>query len=327
MIGRRGFITLLGGATAAWPIAARAQQPSKLPTIGFLGESTASGQREWVAAFVQRLRELGWVEGRTVEIEYRWAEGRNERVAELLPELLRLKVNVIVTQGTPAVLLAMQATSVVPIIFPIAGNPVANGLVASLARPSGNVTGLTNQTADLAGKRLELLREIVPNLRRLAIMANVENPSVALDVGEVKTAADALGFEVATAEIRRTEDIAPAIEALQGQVEALYVAGDPLVTTNRSRVAILAVGARLPTISGNRENVYAGGLISYGPNLSDLHRRAADLVDKVLRGMKPSDIPVEQPPKFELVVNLITGRALNLNMPASVLARADEVIE
>jgi len=205
------------------------------------------------------LRELGWVEGRTVEIEYRWAEGRNERVAELLPELLRLKVNVIVTQGTPAVLLAMQATSVVPIIFPIAGNPVANGLVASLARPSGNVTGLTNQTADLAGKRLELLREIVPNLRRLAIMANVENPSVALDVGEVKTAADALGFEVATAEIRRTEDIAPAIEALQGQVEALYVAGDPLVTTNRSRVAILAVGARLPTISGNREKTLCRG--------------------------------------------------------------------
>jgi len=323
---RRELITLLGGA-AAWPLAARAQQPAKLPTIGFLGESTPSGQREWVAAFVGRLRELGWIEGTNVVIEYRWAEGRNERFAAMVAELIRLKVDVIVTQGTPAVLAAKQATFVVPIVFAIAGNPVVNGLVASLARPGGNATGLTNQTADLAGKRIELLREIVPDLRRLAIMANVDNPSVMLDIGEVQAAAGALGLEAGISEIRRAEDIAPAIEALQGRAEALYVAGDPLVTTNRNRLGSLAVGARLPTMHGNRENVDAGGLISYGPNLPDLHRRAADFVDKILRGAKAAEIPVEQPTKFDLVINLITAKALRLEVPATVLARADEVIE
>ena len=322
---RREFITLLGGA-ATWPLAARAQQ-AKLPMIGFLGESTPSGQREWVAAFVGRLRELGWIEGTNVVIEYRWAEGRNERFAAMVAELIRLKVDVIVTQGTPAVLAAKQATFVVPIVFAIAGNPVVNGLVASLARPGGNATGLTNQTADLAGKRIELLREIVPDLRRLAIMANVDNPSVMLDIGEVQAAAGALGLEAAISEIRRAEDIAPAIEALQGRAEALYVAGDPLVTTNRNRLGILAVGARLPTMHGNRENVDAGGLISYGPNLPDLHRRAADFVDKILRGAKAAEIPVEQPTKFDLVINLITAKALRLEVPATLLARADEVIE
>ena len=322
---RREFITLLGGL-AAWPLAARAQQ-AKLPMIGFLGESTPSGQREWVATFVGRLRELGWIEGTNVVIEYRWAEGRNERFAAMVAELIRLKVDVIVTQGTPAVLAAKQATFVVPIVFAIAGNPVVNGLVASLARPGGNATGLTNQTADLAGKRIELLREIVPDLRRLAIMANVDNPSVMLDIGEVQAAAGALGLEAAISEIRRAEDIAPAIEALQGRAEALYVAGDPLVTTNRNRLGILAVGARLPTMHGNRENVDAGGLISYGPNLPDLHRRAADFVDKILRGAKAAEIPVEQPTKFDLVINLITAKALRLEVPATLLARADEVIE
>jgi len=325
MSSRREFITLLGGA-ATWPLAARAQQ-AKLPMIGFLGESTPSGQREWVATFVGRLRELGWIEGTNVVIEYRWAEGRNERFAAMVAELIRLKVDVIVTQGTPAVLAAKQATFVVPIVFAIAGNPVVNGLVASLARPGGNATGLTNQTADLAGKRIELLREIVPDLRRLAIMANVDNPSVMLDIGEVQAAAGALGLEAAISEIRRAEDIAPAIEALQGRAEALYVAGDPLVTTNRNRLGILAVGARLPTMHGNRENVDAGGLISYGPNLPDLHRRAADFVDKILRGAKAAEIPVEQPTKFDLVINLITAKALRLEVPATLLARADEVIE
>ena len=246
---------------------------------------------------------------------------------ELVDELVRLKVAAIVTQGTPSVLAAKQATSIIPIIFAIAGNPVANGLIASLAQPGGNVTGLTNQTADLAGKRLEILREVVPGLRYLAIMANVDNPSVVLDISEVETAARGLGLQVATSEIRRSEDIAPAIEAARGKVEALYVAGDPLVTTNRTRVALLAVGANLPSIYGNQENVEAGGLISYGPNLPDLHRRAANHVDKILRGTKPADIPVEQPTKFDLVINLITARALRLNMPPSLLARADEVIE
>jgi len=323
---RREFITLLGGATV-WPLGAYAQRPIKLPTVGFMGESTPSGQRQWIDAFAQRLRELGWIDGQNVAMLYRWAEGRNDRFAEIVAELVGLKIDVIVTQGTPAVLAAKQATSDIPIVFAIAGNPVANGLVANLARPGSNVTGLSNQTADLAGKRLELLREVVPGLHRLAIMANVDNPSVVLDIGEVQGAARALDLEVVTSEIRRTDDIAPAIEALQGRVEALYVAGDPLVTTNRNRVAILAVGARLPTMHGNRENIDAGGLISYGPNLTDLHRRAADFVDKILRGAKPADIPVEQPTKFDLVLNLITAKALGITVPPSVLARADEVIE
>jgi putative tryptophan/tyrosine transport system substrate-binding protein len=325
-IKRRDFITLLGGA-AAWPLAARAQQPARLPTIGFMGESTLAGKRPWVAAFVERLRELSWIEGRNVAIEYRWAEGRNERFPDIVTELIHNKVDVILTQGTPAVLSAKQATSTIPIVFAIAGNPVANGLVATLARPGGNVTGLSNQTADLAGKRLELLRELVPDLRRLAIMANIGNPSVVLDVGEVRAAAAALGLEVATSDIRRAANIGPAIEALRGRADALYIAGDPLVTTNRNRLAILTVGARLPTMHGNRENVDAGGLISYGPNLPDLHRRAADFVDKILRGAKPAEIPVEQPTKFDLVINLITAQALGLAVPPTLLAIADEVIE
>ena len=245
---RREFITLLGGAAAAWPLAARAQQAGKLPTIGFLGASTPSAESQWVAAFVQRLRELGWIEGRTVAIEYRWAEGRSERFAEIAAEFVRLKVDVIVTIGTAAVVAAKQATSVIPIVFAAAGDPVGTGLVASLARPGGNVTGLSIQTTDLAGKRLELLREVVPGLRRLAIMANVGNPAAVLEMGEVQAAARTLGLEVVTFEIRRAEDIAPAFEALKGRADALYVCADPLVITNRIRINTLALGARLPTM-------------------------------------------------------------------------------
>ena len=321
---RREFITLLGGA-ATIPLAARAQQAK--PTIGWMGESTPAGQRDWIAAFTQRLNELGWAEGRNVAIEYRWAEGNNERFAALVDGLVRLKVDVIVTQGTPAVLAAKRATSVIPVVFAIAGNPVGNGLVTSLARPGGNVTGVSNVTADLAGKRIELLREVVPQLRRLTIMANVDNPSVMLDLREVDAAARTLRLEIDTSEIRRADDIAMAFEALRGRTDAVYVAGDPLVTTNRNRIALLAVGARLPTMLGNRENVDAGGLMSYGPSLPNNHRRAADLVDKILRGTKPADLPVEQPTKYDLVINLITAKALGLTVPPSLLARADEVIE
>lgn len=328
---RRDFITAMAGSAAVpailWAHPARTQQLGKPPTIGWLGESTPAGQSQWVAAFVQRLRELGWAESRNVAIEYRWAEGRNERFGELVVELIRRQVDVIVTQGTPAVLAAKRATSVIPVVFSIAGNPVANGLVASLARPGGNVTGLTNQSAELAGKRIELLREVVPALRRLAIMANVDNPSVMLDVGEVQVAARTLGLEVVASEIRRAADIAPAMETLKDRVQALYVAGDPLVTTNRNQIALLAIGARLPAIHSNRENVDAGNLMSYGPNLPDLHRRAADFVDKILRGAKAGDIPVEQPTKYDLVINLTTAKALGMKIPESFLLRADAVIE
>jgi putative tryptophan/tyrosine transport system substrate-binding protein len=323
---RRDFITLLGGAAVAWPLAARAQQPA-MAVVGFLGANTPSSESQRVAAFVRRLRELGWIDGRTIAIEYRWAEGRPERAAEIAAEFVRLKVDAFVTYATVPVMAAKQATSSIPIIFAVAGDPVGTGIVASLARPGGNITGVSLQKTDLAGKRLELLREVVPGLHRLAILANVGNSAVVPEVREVQAGAGTLGLNVVTSEIRRAEDIAPAFEALQGRAEALYVCGDPLVDTNRVRIITLALAARLPTISDFREYVEAGGLISYGPNFPDLFRRAADLLDKILRGAKPGDIPVEQPTKFELVVNLTTAKALGLTIPPGMLARADEVIE
>jgi ABC-type uncharacterized transport system substrate-binding protein len=323
---RREFISLLGAA-ATWPLATRAQQPGKLPTIGFLGSTTPSAQSQWTAALVQRLRELDWIEGRNVAIEYRWMEGRNERVAEIVAEFIRLRVDVIVVQGTAAVVGAKQATSVIPIVFAVAGDPIGSGLVASLARPGGNVTGLSGQQAELAAKRLELLREVVPGLHRVAIIANIGNPFAVLELGEVQQAARALGLEVGTFEIRRAEDVVPAFKALKGRADALYVINDPLVNTNRVRVITLALSARLPTMHGSRDHVEAGGLVSYGPNYPDLFRRTAEYVDKILRGAKPGDIPVEQPRKFDLIINLTTAEALGLTIPESFLLRADEVIE
>jgi putative tryptophan/tyrosine transport system substrate-binding protein len=323
---RREFITLLGGAAVAWPLAARAQPTGKLPTIGFLVPGTPSSHGQWFAALSQRLRELGWIEGRTIAIEYRWAEGHTERYAEIAAELVRLKVDVIVTTG-PAVPAAMQATSVVPIVFALAGDPVGAGLIASLARPGGNVTGLSVQLTDLASKRLEILREVVPGLHRLAIMANIGFPDAVLEMSEVQSTAKMLGLEVAMLEIRRVEDIVPAVEALKGRAEALYVCTDALVNVSRFRINALALAARLPTMYGFREPVAAGGLMSYGPNFPDLFRRSADYVDKILLGVKPSDIPVEQPTKFDLVINLATAKALGFAIPELFLVRANEVIE
>jgi ABC-type uncharacterized transport system substrate-binding protein len=308
-------------------LAVRAQQLGKLRTIGFLGQSTRSAGSEWVAAFGQRLRELGWIEGRTITIEYRWAEGREERFAQGAAELARLKVDVIVTSGTQSVMACKQATSVIPIVFATAGNPVGSGLVASLARPGGNVTGLATLAADLAGKRLELLREVVLGLRRLAIMGNVGNPFTVLELREVQAVAGTLGLEVLPFEIRGAQDIAPAFEMLKGRADALYVCTDALATTNRIRINTLALGARLPTMHGTRDYVEAGGLMSYGPNFPDLFRRAADYVDKILHGVKAGDIPVEQPTKFDLVVNLTTAKALGLDLQPTLLTRADEVLE
>ena len=324
---RREFISLLGGAAAAWPLAARAQQ-AKLPTIGFLGSTTSAAQSQLTAAFVQRLRELGWIEGRTVAIEYRWAEGRSERFAEFAAEFVRLKVDVILAHNTPPLVAAKHATSSIPIVFATAADPVGTGVVASLARPGGNVTGLSSQQTDTTTKRLELLREVVPGLRRLAILANTDNSYVALEMREVEAATRTLGLETASVEIRRAEDITPAFEGLKGgRAEALYVLPDPLLFANRIRINTLALGARLPTLHALREYVEAGGLISYGTNWPDQWRRAADYVDKILRGTKPGDIPVEQPTKFDLIINLTTAKALGLTIPESFLARADEVIE
>jgi putative ABC transport system substrate-binding protein len=324
---RRDLITLLGGAAAAWPLAARAQQAGKLRTIGYSGQSTLSAESEWVAAFTQRLRELGWVEGRTITIEYRWSEGRTERFAQIAAEFVRLKVDVIITSGTPQVLAAKQATSTIPIVFATAGDPVAAGLVSTLARPGGNVTGLSSQMSDLAGKRLELLRKVVPGLRGLALLGDVGNPFTVLEMEEVKQAAHVLGVDVATLEIRSAGDIAPAFEAIRDRAQALYVCTDGLVNANKIRINTSALGARLPTMHGYREYVEAGGLMSYGANLPDLFRRSADYVDKILRGSKPGDIPVEQPTKFDLIINLTTAKALGLTVQPTLLARADEVIE
>src|SRR5262245_29555039 len=325
---RRHFITLLGGAVmaAAWPVAARTQ-PSKLPTIGFLGGGTPTGQRAWLAAFVQRLGERGWIEGRTVTIEYRWGEGRAERFTEIAAELVRLKVDVIFAGGTEAAGAAKQATSAIPVVCPSAGGPIGSGRVTSLARPGGNVTGLSNLGSELAAKRLGLLREVLPGLRRLAVMANAAYSGGVTETNEIDTAARTLGLEIVAFPIRRVEDIATSFETLKGRAEALYVVGDPLANTHRLRINTFALTARLPTMHSQREYVEAAGLMSYGANFPDLNRRAADYVDKILRGAKPGDIPIEQPTKFDLVVNLITAQALNLTVPPTLLARADEVIE
>ena len=324
---RRNFIALLGGAAATWPLAARAQQAGRLPTIGYLGSGALATDSQRMAAFVQRLRELGWIEGRTVVIDYRWAEGRSERVADIAAEFVQDKVDLIFATGTEAALAAKKATALIPIVFPVAGDPLGSGMVASLAHPGGNVTGLSNLAADLAAKRLEILRDVFPGLNRLAIMANVSSPGSVLEMDEFQEAARALRLEVVPLEIRRTEDIAPAIESLKGRVEALYVVGDPLANLNRVRINTFALVARLPTIYVQREYVEAGGLMSYGPNYAALFRRAADYVDKILRGAKPADLPVEQPTQFDLGINLVTARALGLTVPPTLLVRAAEVIE
>jgi putative ABC transport system substrate-binding protein len=323
---RRDFITLLGGMSATWPLTARAQQ-TKAATIGLLGTGSAAAQSHWTAAFVQRMRELGWVEGRNLAIEYRWAEGHTERLRDLANELVRLKVDVIVTHNTPGPLAAKQATSTIPIVFATAGDPVGSGIVASLARPGGNVTGLSSQTPDVAGKRLELLREIVPGLHRLAVLADTDNPFVKLVASQLRQAGVGLGVEVATFEMRRSEDIDPAFEALKGQAQALYVPATPIALVNRVRINTLALAAHMPTTLEVREYVEAGGMMSYGPDWPHMWGRAANFVDKILRGAKPADLPVEQPTKFDLVINLTTAKALGLTVPDKLLALANEVIE
>jgi putative ABC transport system substrate-binding protein len=324
MIRRRELIAGLGTA-AAWPLTARAQQPGKLPTIGFLGPGHSSAAGPFIAPFLRRLRELGWVEGRNIAVEYRWTEGRREATEEFLAEFVRLKVDVIHTIGNVDALEAKEATSVIPIVGAFAGEPIRSGLVPSLARPGGNVTGLSSQYAETAGKRIELLREVAPGLRRLALMTAFA-PEDVLTIGDVQAAAGTLGLEVIALEIRRTEDVAIAFDTLKGRAEAMYIT-TRVAAADRERIATLALGQRLPTISSLRSWPDAGGLMSYGANVSDLLRRSADMIDKILRGTKPADIPIEQPTKFELIINLKTAKALCLTIPPTLLAIADEVIE
>ena len=324
---RREFIGLIGGAAATWPLAGRAKQAGGLPIIGFLGtDATVWGP--WTAAFVARLRELGWIEGRTVTIEYRWSEGRPERTTAFAAEFVRLNVDVIVTAG-PAVAITKQATSDIPIVFAIANDPVGSGLVPNLAQPGGNVTGLSNQSNESAGKRLQLLREAVPSLRRFAIMFDANFLDNVREVSAVEATAHTLGLEFTPLEIRRAGDIAPAIASLKGKgrVDALYIEPGPVAAANRTQIITIALSERLPTMFTTREGIQAGGLIAYGPNFPSLFRRAADYVDKILHGTKPGSIPIEQPTKFDLVINLTTARALGLTIPASLMSLADELIE
>jgi len=326
---RRDFITLFGGAAIIWPLEARTQQAGKLPSIGFLGAAASDAiyYRSALPAFVRRLGELGLVEGRTVTIERRFADGSVDRATEIAAEFVRQEVDIIVTHGDAQVLAAKRATAVIPIVFAATADPVGGGLVASLARPGGNVTGLSLTLTDTAGKRLELLRELIPNLRRLAIIGNVANSGVVLELEAVQSAAHTLGLETITSEIRRAENIAPAIDQIGGRAEALYVCLDPLVISSAARLNGLALVARLPVVWSLKDLCEGGGLISYGPDYPDMYRRCAELVDKILRGAKPADIPVEQPTKFTLVVNLNTAKALGLTISESFLLRADEVIE
>jgi putative ABC transport system substrate-binding protein len=320
---RREFIALFGGATV-WSLEARAQTAT-LRTIGFLGDSV-SGWRPWTAAFVHRLREYGWIEGKTIAIEYAWSEGHTGHLTKIAAEFVRLKVDLIVTFGG-AVTTLRQAMPTTPIVFAIAVDPLGAGLVPSLSRPRGNVTGSSLQAADTAGKRLELLREVVPSLRRLTIVFNAGYSASEREKDETQAAARAFGFDVAPLGIRRSEEIAPAFAAVKSQTDALYVVEDALIYANRAQFVALALEARLPTSFNESGIVRAGGLMSYGPSYPALFERAAEIVDKILRGTKPGDIPVEQPTKFELVLNLKTAKMLGLTISSSVLAFADEVIE
>lgn len=327
---RRAFIAGLGAAATSplvWSLTARAQPPAKLPTIGFLGASSPAIAKPWVTAFVKRLGELGWTDGRTVAIEYRWADAKAESYREIAAEFVRLKVDVIVTWASAPVVAAKQSTALIPIVFAAQMDPVGVGVVASLARPGGNITGMSIQQTDTAGKRIELLREVVPKFARLAVMANAAAPGAVLEMHEVLTTAHTLGLDVIPIEIHGEDEIAAAVGSLRERTDALYLATDPLLLSNRSRINALARDQRLPTICGNRDYADAGALISYGPNWADLFGHAAEQVDKILRGTKPADIPVQQPTKFDLVINLKTARAIGLEIPATLLARADEVIE
>jgi putative ABC transport system substrate-binding protein len=322
---RREFIGLLGGA-AAWPLAARAQH-AKLRTVGFLGAAGPSVASHWLTAFVQRMDELGWSEGRNIIFEVRWAEGRRERAAEIAAEFVGRKVDLIATWATMPALVAKQATSEIPIVFALATDPVGTGLVATLARPGGNATGLTGLNLDIVGKRVELLREIMPRLERLAIMGNIGVPDSAMELHAVQAMTQTLGIAVTSLEISRGEDIGPTFESLKESAQALFVVGDPLTYVHRERIIALALKAHLPTMCAIREFVTTGALMSYGTNFPALFRRSADFADKILRGVKPADIPVEQPTKFDLVVNLMTARTLGVTIPPTLIARADEVIE
>jgi len=326
---RREFITLLGGAAVAWPRAARAQQRRKLFRIGYLGISSPSLEPHYVEAFRQKLRELGHVDGEGIAIEYRWAEGQDSRLPKLAGELVRLKPDVIVTTGTPGTLAAIQATKTVPIVMASSADPVASGLVSSLARPSGNVTGFTILGPELEGKRLELLLQTVPGLSRLAILWNPSNPGIVSYFETVRNAGRNLRISLdPVMEVRRADELDNAFTVIAGaRPQALAVIADRFLLANRKQIVDFAAVTRLPSMYPYREYVDAGGLMSYAPSNIELFRGAATYVDKILKGAKPGELPIQEPTKFELVLNLKTAKTLGLAVPPTVIARADEVIE
>ena len=326
MIRRREFITLLAGATAAWPIAARAQQAGNKHTVGILSAGVENAALNMV--LVDALRELGWVEGKNIAFEHRYAENRLERLPGLAADLVRLKVDVFAAAGTLAPLAAKQASSTIPIVMTAAGDSLGSGLVASLARPGGNVTGMSLMAPDLGGKRLELLKEVLPRLARVAVLWNAANPYSALVFKQTQDGGRTLGIEVQSLDVRGPDDFDGTFEAARRlRPDALITVEDPLTGSHRKRIADFVVGQQLPSLHGIREFVAAGGLISYGANITDLSRRAAYYVDKIFKGAKPADLPIQQPTKFDLVINLKAAKTLGLDVPPALLARADEVIE
>jgi putative tryptophan/tyrosine transport system substrate-binding protein len=324
---RRDFITLLGGTALAWPLAASAQQAAKTYRIGVLSAGGPSLTTNW-SMFNSGLKEFGWIEGKNIIFEHRYAENQLDRLPELTAELVRLNVDVILALGTLAPLAAMRATKTIPVVMANAGDPLGSGLVASLARPGGNVTGMSLMAPDLGGKRLELLKELISQLSLVAVLWNADNPYSALVFEETQTASQTLGIQIASLEVRTPDDFVKAFEAVRRQrPHALIAIEDPLTVSHRSLIADSAAKHQLPAVYGLREFATAGGLMSYGANLADLYRRAAVYVDKIFKGSQPADLPVQQPTKFDFVINLKTAKALGIEFPHTLLARADEVIE
>ena len=322
---RRKFITLLGGA-AAWPLAARAQP--KISRVGFMGNSTAALEANLVGAFRDGLHELGYEEGRNIIIEYRWADGKYERFPALVAELIAAKVDVIVTAGTPAALAVKKATTTVPLVMVAVGDPVGTGLVPSLARPGGNLTGLSSIAPDLEGKRLDILREVVPTLSHVAILFNSLNPFHVASMRQAHAAAQAMGIKLQQHDIRKSEDLDGAFAAIRNErPDALLILADRVFLHNRQRMMDFTEEQRLPNINAYTELVEAGGLMSYGPSYEDMHKRAAIYVDKIIKGAKPADLPIEQPSKFTFNINLKVAKALGLSVPSSLVTLADKVIE
>lgn len=322
------FAFALGAMLSALSLPAEAQQAKKIPRIGYLGSNTPAATSAFVDAFRQGLREFGYVEGQTIAIEYRWAEGNFDRLPDLAAELVRLRVDVIFAAAAPSIKAARQATNAIPIVFEMLADPVSAGFVSSLAKPGGNLTGVAGLAPELSGKRLELLKEIVPRLNRVAILGNPGNPNFRPVLTETETAASALGLQLHVLEVKEPVKLQSAFSAMtKGRAEALSIVPDPMLLAEQKRIVDLAAKNRLPTIYGTSGVVEAGGLIAYAPSQREMFRRAAYYVDKILKGTRPADLPVEQPTKFEFVINLKTAKQIGLTIPPNVLARADKVIK